>query len=199
MKSENIRKVNDILHAIATHYMTSFQGDILLDQVNIIETLDLNGEIECYVAKSHFDTEVRFSRGKSISEGRKDARELNWGDYIVTIYQKDDDITYAVESSTAPRLLRHFPIERIMSCECVSDKTDKLNIDYLVLHCEYDLNVETNARHFKLNEGVEIGDKTIKTFKLDNNGSVTFYDANGYAIFGNEKDVINAIKKAFGF
>jgi hypothetical protein len=84
------RKIDVFLAVLAYHYQTRNTGDMLLDHQNILSTLETKGEIEVYISKSHFDTEIRFmSLSDSPEDARKKAREQKWGDYIILMKIED--------------------------------------------------------------------------------------------------------------
>lgn len=107
-----IQKVNFFLATLASRYMKQHQGDILIDQQGIIETLEQNGEIELYVAENHFDTERRFQYepNNTVEQARQDARNHHWGEYNVLIKIKDNKLIVSVEQGTNPK---NFPMEQM--------------------------------------------------------------------------------------
>lgn len=107
-----IQKVNFFLADIASRYMKHHQGDILIDQQGIIETLEENGEIELYVAESHFDTERRFQYEPylTVEQARQNARDHHWGEYNILIKIKDDKLIVSVEQGNNPK---NFPMEQM--------------------------------------------------------------------------------------
>lgn len=108
-----INTLDMFLHILASHYMTSFQGDILIDHQTIVDRLEQNGEIECYLAKSHFDTEKRFEYDghTSVLAAREEAKKKHWGDYTILLKKDKDSLIVSIKKSTedAP----NFPIDRI--------------------------------------------------------------------------------------
>ena len=107
-----IQKVNFFLATLASRYMKHHQGDILIDQQGIIETLEENGEIELYVAEYHFDTERRFQYEpyNTVEQARQNARNHHWGEYNVLIKVKDGKLIVSVEQGTNPK---NFPMEQM--------------------------------------------------------------------------------------
>jgi hypothetical protein len=112
LKKSTIQKVNFFLATLASRYMKQHQGDILIDQQGIIETLEQNGEIELYVAKNHFDTERRFQYEpyNTVEQARQNAREKHWGEYNVLIKVNDGKLIVSVEQGTNPK---NFPMEQM--------------------------------------------------------------------------------------
>lgn len=107
-----IQKVNFFLSVLASRYMKHHQGDILVDQQGIIETLEQNGEIELYVAESHFDTERRFQYEpyNTVEQARQNARNQHWGEYNILLKLKDDKLIVSVEQGCNPK---NFPMEQM--------------------------------------------------------------------------------------
>lgn len=107
-----IQKVNFFLGVLASRYMKHHQGDILVDQQGIIETLEQNGEIELYVAENHFDTERRFQYDpyNTVEQARQNARDHHWGEYNILIKIKNDKLIVSVEQGTNPK---NFPMEQM--------------------------------------------------------------------------------------
>jgi len=112
LEKNTIQKVNFFLATLASRYMKQHQGDILIDQQGIIETLEQNGEIELYVAENHFDTERRFQYEpyNTVEQARQNAREKHWGEYNVLIKIKDDKLIVSVEQGNNPK---NFPMEQM--------------------------------------------------------------------------------------
>lgn len=112
LEKGTIQKVNFFLADIASRYMKHHQGDILIDQQGIIETLEQNGEIELYVAENHFDTERRFQYEpyNTVEQARQNARNHHWGEYNVLIKIKDNKLIVSVEQGTNPK---NFPMEQM--------------------------------------------------------------------------------------
>jgi hypothetical protein len=112
LKKSTIQKVNFFLATLASRYMKQHQGDILIDQQGIIETLEQNGEIELYVAKNHFDTERRFQYEpyNTVEQARQNAREKHWGEYNILIKVNDGKLIVSVEQGTNPK---NFPMEQM--------------------------------------------------------------------------------------
>lgn len=81
------RKFNFFLAVIANRMMERHQGDILIDHEAMMERIAETGEIELYVDRQHFDTEIRFQYDDtmSIADGRKEAREKHWGAYNILL------------------------------------------------------------------------------------------------------------------
>lgn len=112
MNTNLTRQLNHFLHVLASFYMDSFQGDILLDHQTIVECLDTNGEVECYVHKEHFDTEKRFEfNNKTRDEARQYAREHKWGQYNIMLRVEDDKLVVSIQK-TADNV-PNFPISRL--------------------------------------------------------------------------------------
>ena len=114
---DTIQKINFFLATLASRYMKQHQGDILIDQQGIIETLEQNGEIELYVAENHFDTERRFQYEpyNTVEQARQNARDRHWGEYNVLIKIKGNKIkgyklVVSVEQGTNPK---NFPMEQM--------------------------------------------------------------------------------------
>ena len=112
LEKNTIQKVNFFLATLASRYMKQHQGDILIDQQGIIETLEQNGEIELYVAENHFDTERRFQYEpyNTVEQARQNAREKHWGEYNVLIKVNDGKLIVSVEQGTNPK---NFPMEQM--------------------------------------------------------------------------------------
>jgi transcription initiation factor IIF auxiliary subunit len=112
LEKNTIQKVNFFLATLASRYMKQHQGDILIDQQGIIETLEQNGEIELYVAKNHFDTERRFQYEpyNTVEQARQNAREKHWGEYNILIKVNDGKLIVSVEQGTNPK---NFPMEQM--------------------------------------------------------------------------------------
>lgn len=123
MKKEQIKQVNFLLAAIATHYMECDQGDILYDQVSIIERLEELGEVELYVARCHFDTEARFqpySEVTNVEQARAEARMQHWGEWTILLEVLSPDEIRATFTKTI-ETAKEFPFERLYSWNKVSD------------------------------------------------------------------------------
>ena len=126
--------------------MKSFQGDIIHDYMGIIERLSQRGEIECYVATGHFDTEKRFeSMCKENTEAaRQKARQDHWGEYIILIKVDGDKVSLGVESDTTTKILPAFPMTdltyKAFACvdEVLFDKRTPLTVDNIRKMCDYD-------------------------------------------------------------
>ena len=106
-----IQKVNFFLAVLANRYMKHHQGDILIDQQGIIETLEENGEIELYVAENHFDTERRFQYEphNTVAEARQNARNQHWGEYNILLkINWDGRLIVSVEQGNNPK---NFPMD----------------------------------------------------------------------------------------
>lgn len=112
LEKNTIQKVNFFLATLASRYMKQHQGDILIDQQGIIETLEQNGEIELYVAENHFDTERRFQYEpyNTVEQARQNARDRHWGEYNVLIKVNDGKLIVSVEQGTNPK---NFPMEQM--------------------------------------------------------------------------------------
>lgn len=112
LEKGTIQKVNFFLATLASRYMKQHQGDILIDQQGIIETLEQNGEIELYVAENHFDTERRFQYEPyiTVEQARQNARNQRWGEYNVLIKIKGNKLVVSVEQGTNPK---NFPMEQM--------------------------------------------------------------------------------------
>jgi transcription initiation factor IIF auxiliary subunit len=112
LEKNTIQKVNFFLATLASRYMKQHQGDILIDQQGIIETLEQNGEIELYVAENHFDTERRFQYEpyNTVEQARQNAREKHWGEYNILIKVNDGKLIVSVEQGTNPK---NFPMEQM--------------------------------------------------------------------------------------
>jgi len=174
MYDESIRKVNRILATIATHYMNSYQGDILLDHFNIIKRLEERGEIELYVAQSHFDTEIRFEYGgRTTEEARDDARNhSHWGDYVITLTNKNGKIGFGIESSSTNKMLPDFPMDRLSDKYAETydillwDKRHKLTPAGLKSVSEY--NVDTNKFQYTPKQELHTwGGRKVDSIVLD--------------------------------
>lgn len=105
------RKFNFFLAVIANRMMEHHQGDILIDHEAMMERIAETGEIEFYVDRQHFDTEIRFQYDDtmSIADGRKKAREKHWGAYNILLKFKNNTIQAWVEKREGTDL--RFPIE----------------------------------------------------------------------------------------
>lgn len=105
------RKFNFFLAVIANRMMEHHQGDILIDHEAMMERIAETGEIELYVDRQHFDTEIRFQYDDtmSIADGRKEAREKHWGAYNILLKFKNNTIQAWVEKREGTDL--RFPIE----------------------------------------------------------------------------------------
>lgn len=105
MNKDIAYNINYFLAQIATHYMEGFQGDILFDHQTIMERLENQSEIECYVAKKHFDTEKRFEYENNdgyvsrecTDKARQEARKQHWGEYIIRLYIAYDKLHATIE------------------------------------------------------------------------------------------------------
>lgn len=90
LNKEAQRNLFNFLSRIA-RYMDKFASDIFIDLPYIIERLEKCGEVELYVAKTHFDTESRFMYGKldfsdeSIAKARAEGRRQKWGEYVILL------------------------------------------------------------------------------------------------------------------
>ena len=131
MKREQIKQVNFLLAAIASHYMECDQGDILYDQATIINRLEELGEVELYVARCHFDTESRFQEYPevtNVAQARSEARMQHWAEWTILLEALSPDeirATFTKSIETA----KEFPFERLYSWNKVSDDvfSSKLN------------------------------------------------------------------------
>lgn len=123
MKKQQIKQVNFLLAAIASHYMEIDQGDILYDQATIINRLEDLGEVELYVARCHFDTEARFQQYPevtNVAQARAEARHSHWGEWTILLETLSPDeirATFTKSIETA----KEFPFDRIYSWNKVSD------------------------------------------------------------------------------
>lgn len=123
MKKEQIKQVNFLLAAIASHYMECDQGDILYDQCSIIERLEELGEVELYVARCHFDTEARFQQFPEVTnveQARAEARMRHWAEWTILLEVLSPDeirATFTKSIETA----KEFPFERLYSWVALSD------------------------------------------------------------------------------
>lgn len=115
MKKEQIKQVNFLLAAIASHYMESFQGDILYDQLAIVERLEELGEIELYIGTRHFDTEIRFQHdGMTVEQARERAHSDHWADWTITLMAISPDEIRAIIEKTREDA-KDFPFLRLYS------------------------------------------------------------------------------------
>lgn len=113
-KKHLIQEVNTLLGIIASHYMESFQGDVVYSQYEIIETLLNEKRVELYIGRNHFDSEVRFRIGRTNEDARKQARIKNWGDYCVTLSINDEyRLNILIHQWAHGKLVKAFPIERV--------------------------------------------------------------------------------------
>lgn len=117
MKQEQIKQVNFLLAAIATHYMECDQGDILYDQATIINRLEELGEVELYVARCHFDTEARFQQFPevtNVAQARAEARMQHWGEWTILLKVVSPDEIHAIIEKTREDA-KDFPFLRLYS------------------------------------------------------------------------------------
>lgn len=117
MKKEQIKQVNFLLAAIASHYMERNQGDILYDQTTIINRLEELGEVELYVARCHFDTEARFQpypEVTNVAQARAEARMKKWGEWTILLKVVSPDEIHAIIEKTREDA-KDFPFLRLYS------------------------------------------------------------------------------------
>ena len=134
MNKDLISHIDLFLAQIATHYMVGFQGDILLDHQTIMERLENQSEIECYVAKTHFDTEKRFeyeNNDDNVSrectdKARQEARKQHWGEYIIRLSIAYDELHATIEKRD--RNVPPFPLERFEKQFVVIDEYYIINV-----------------------------------------------------------------------
>lgn len=131
MKREQIKQVNFLLAAIASHYMECDQGDILYDQSTIINRLEELGEVELYVARCHFDTEARFQEYPevtNVAQARAEARMQHWAEWTILLELLSPDeirATFTKSIETA----KEFPFERLYSWKKVSNNVFSSKLD----------------------------------------------------------------------
>lgn len=104
MKKEQIKQVNFLLAAIATHYMECDQGRILYAQSTIINRLEELGEVELYVAHCHFD----------VAQARAEARMKKCGEWTITLKVIAEDEIFAIIKKTKNDA-KAFPFDRLFS------------------------------------------------------------------------------------
>ena len=117
MKKEQIKQVNFLLAAIASHYMECNQGDILYDQTTIINRLEELGEVELYVSRYHFDTEERFQEYPEVTnveQARAEARQRHWGEWTILLKVVSPDEIRAIIEKTREDA-KDFPFLRLYS------------------------------------------------------------------------------------
>lgn len=62
------------------------QGDILIDHYDMLKRIEENDEIEIYVDRLHFDSEIRFQyAGYTVDDARNEARKHRWGAYNILL------------------------------------------------------------------------------------------------------------------
>lgn len=130
MNKDLISNIDTFLAQIATHYMKGFQGDILHDHQTIMERLENQSEIECYVAEKHFDTEKRFEYENNdgyvsrecTDKARQEARKQHWGEYIIRLSIVYDELHATIEKRDEK--VPPFPLERFKKQFVVIDKYD---------------------------------------------------------------------------
>ena len=131
MKREQIKQVNFLLAAIATHYMECNQGDILYDQATIINRLEELVEVELYVAHCHFDTEARFQKFPEVTnveQARAEARMRHWAEWTILLEALSLDEIRATFTKSI-EAAKEFPFDRLYSWVALSDNvfSSKLN------------------------------------------------------------------------